>query len=325
MQQANPERFHLYHPPDDPIAPFLGLLIANLIGASLFYQAANQVMVQRILSARSTWDGIMGVIFAGLINRLRPLVTCFLGLVIYHWIHEMKMAEPLSNRDNAFPLALQILAPEWGLRGIILAGFLAAIMSTIGALSNSTATIFSIDVYKKRVNRSASDRQLIWVGRSAAMMALMLAALVSPVVERMGGIFIYFQKGITYLAIPFISVMLLGIFWKRTNNPAALFAVTIGTVISMLIGFGGPSVGLNLHWIYLGFFSQTIIIIGMVIISLLTSAPTEEQWRPFKWKLSLSLLTGYGKGEEPRPWYKSLILWFVVLYGITIVLYWIFW
>ena len=83
MELASPERFHLYHPPGDKIAPFLALITGTL-GLFDFYQATNQVMIQRVLAARSTWDGIMGVIFAGFINLFRPLVTCFLGLIVFH-------------------------------------------------------------------------------------------------------------------------------------------------------------------------------------------------------------------------------------------------
>ena len=330
MVEANPERFHLYRPPGDPIAPFLGLIVASF-GVFLFYQAANQVMIQRVLGARSTWDGIMGIIFAGFINRLRPLVTSFLGLIVYYWIHELNMAEPLANRDMAFPFALEHLAPSWGLRGIILAGFVAAVMSTIGALSNSTATIFALDVYKKLIQPNVSDRNIVIIGRLAAMTALALAAIVCPAVEHMGGIFMYFQKGVTFLATPFISILLLGIFWKRTNAQGALFSVTVGTAIAMGLGFGGPVLArniewlsfLDLHWLYLGFIAQVIIMIGIVVVSLLTPPPLPSQSGPYQWRLSL--LTAYDDGGIKRPWYQSLLLWFVLLYTTIAIIYWYFW
>ncbi len=112
MIHANPDRFHLYRPPGDKTAPFLGLIFATF-GVFLFYSAGNQVMVQRILGARSTWDALMGIVFACYINLVRPLVTCFLGLVVYHWIHVMHRAEPLEHGDMAFPFALSQLAPDW--------------------------------------------------------------------------------------------------------------------------------------------------------------------------------------------------------------------
>jgi len=330
MVQANPERFHLYRPPGDPIAPFLGLILASF-GVFLFYQAANQVMIQRVFGARSTWDGIMGIIFAGFINRLRPLVTSFLGLIVYYWIHQMNMAEPLDNRDKAFSFALEHLTPNWGLRGIILAGFVAAVMSTIGALSNSTATLFSLDVYKKLIRPAASDIEMVTVGRIASFIALVSAAIICPMVAHLGGIFIYFQKGVTFLATPFISILLMGIFWKRTNAQGALFGVTVGTLISMGLGFGAPVLAqkvewlsfLKLHWLYLGFIAQVIIMTGIAIVSLLTPPPQPEQSGPFQWRVSL--LTTFDSGGVKRPWYQSLLLWFILLYAIIAFLYWKFW
>ena len=96
-------------------------------------------------------------------------------------------------------------------------GFLAAIMSTTSALANSTATIFSLDVYKKLIRPGASDATLVRVGRAASVIALAAAALLAPVVESAGGVFRYFQTGVTYLSVPFITVILFGFFWKRAN------------------------------------------------------------------------------------------------------------
>jgi SSS family solute:Na+ symporter len=84
--------------------------------------------------------------------------------VVYYWIKHQG-APPLADRDEAFPFALAHFAPEWGLRGVVLAGFLAAIMSAASALANSTATIFSLDVYRKVINKNADDRSLVRVGR----------------------------------------------------------------------------------------------------------------------------------------------------------------
>ncbi len=115
MVAADPGRFHLDHPPDDPSAPFLGLICGSL-GGFLFYQASNQVMIHRVLTARSTWDGLMGIVFAGFLNLFRPLVTCFLGFIVDYWIEHMHRAEPLQNPDETFPFALTMFASGYGLR-----------------------------------------------------------------------------------------------------------------------------------------------------------------------------------------------------------------
>ena len=327
MEQANPERFHLYMPPNDPIAPFTGLICATF-GVFLFYQCSNQVMVQRVLSSRSTWDGMMGIIFAGFINLVRPLVTCFLGFIVYHWIYNMKMDVPLTDRDHTFPYALTHFAPSWGLRGIVLSGFLAAVMSTIGALANSTATIFSLDVYKKVINKNASERRIVFIGRITAGVALILACLVAPSVEHLGGVFRYFQTGVTYVATPFISVLLLGIFWKRTNHQGATFGILGGILIQAAFAISFPllySAGVlsfNLHWLYVAFIAQIVIMVGIVIVSLMTAPPAEEKWKPILW--TPKLLSQYSENRK-IPWYKTLRLWYSIFAIIWLYLYIRFW
>lgn len=332
MVKASPERFHLYHPPTDPVAPFLGMILGS-VGVFIFYQAANQVMIQRVLGARSMWDGMMGIVFAGMVNMVRPLVTCFLGLIVYHWIHVMHRAPELANKDAAFSFGMKAFAPEWGLRGIILAGFLAAIMSTISALANSTATIFSLDVYHRWINKSASDAQLVKVGRMASFCALTIAAFLAPLVQYVGGIFPYFQTGVTYLAVPFITVIFFGLLWKRANYQSAVFGLLGGigilavvVVLDQVCRSTGvyAQIGLpnGLHWIYLGFIAQVFIAVGMVIVALKTPAPPEESWKPFQW--SPKQLSELQEGIR-RPWYQSISLWFAVFAAAWVFVYWLFW
>jgi SSS family solute:Na+ symporter len=318
---ANPDRFHLYHPPGDPMTPFLGMIVGS-VGVFLFYQSTNQVMIQRVLGARSTWDGIMGIIFAGFINLLRPLVTCMLGVVVYHWIYVMKVAPPLANSDTAFPFALKTLAPPWGLRGIILAGFIAAVMAAISSLANSTATIFSLDVYHKLINPQASQRRLVMVGRIASAAALGVAALIAPAVEHLGGIFRYFQTGVTYLSTPFISVILIGLLWKRANYQGALFGLIGGLIIQIAVAVAASLVGVHLHWLYLAFIAQVLIVIGIVIVSLKTPPPTPEQWQPFHW--NIQLLASYDEGKR-RPWYQKPVFWFGVYAVVWVLPYYFYW
>lgn len=327
MAAANPDRFHLYRPPGDPNAPFLGLL-AGTVGVFLFYQSTNQVMIQRVFGARSAWDGILGIIFASFVNLARPLVTCFLGLIVYHWIFAMHLGRPLANKDDAFAFALGNIAPTWGIRGIIMAGFLAAVMSTVSALANSTATIFSLDVYKKLINKDADDRRLVMVGRLASLCALVGAALLAPSVERLGGIFNYFQQGVTYLATPFVSVMILGLLWKRTNYQGALFGLVGGLIIQIAVALGFPALGMNLHWFYLAFIAEVVIMAGVVVVSLATPPPAAENWKPFHW--TPAALARYNESDADgkvkfRPWYQSLLLWYGVFAAIWFYLYWRFW
>lgn len=322
MTAASPDRFHLYQPPSDPEAPFLGLIFASF-GVFLFYQSSNQVMIQRVISARSTWDGMMGLIFAGFINLIRPLVTCLLGLIIYHWLDVLHKGPSLlpDNQDRAFPLALELFASS-GLRGVILAGFFAAVMSTVSALSNSIATIFSLDVYRKLWRKNAGDKEMIITGQISGGTALLISSLVAPLVGSIG-LFKYFQTGVTYMATPFISVLLMGIFWKRTSYKAAMAGLIGGVVIQIALALLLPLFDINLHWLYVGAIAQALTMLLIVIVSLNTQAPSAEQVKPFIWKLSW--LRVLDDKDVKRPWWKGVKLW-VTLYALAwIYVYWRFW
>jgi len=234
----------------------------------------------------------------------------------------MNAAPALKDPDEAFPFALRYLAPEWGLRGIILAGFLAAVMSTVSALANSTATIFSLDVYKRIFHPEAPDARLVGVGRIASLASMGIAAVVAPSVAHLGGVFKYFQNGVTYLATPFISVMLLGLLWKRTNRQGALFGLVGGSAITLVMAFGSPAAGIKLHWLYVAAIAQAITMVGIVLVSLLTPPPEEDKWRPFHW--TFAALKQYDEGRQ-RAWYQSALLWWIVYSIGWVYLYWRFW
>jgi SSS family solute:Na+ symporter len=321
MVQAAPERFHLYHPPGDAQAPFLGLLAATF-GVFLFYQSTNQVMIQRILAARTTWDGMLGIVFAGFINLLRPLITCLLGLIVYHWIEKMGQAPSLlpDRQDQVFPFALDVFAPS-GLRGLILAGFVAAVMSSTSALANAVGTLFSLDIYRRWFQPQASDRQLILSGRIASGVALLLACFAAPLVARVG-IFKYFQTGVTYMATPFVSVILLGILWRRTNYYAALAGLIGGLVIQIGLALALWMLHIQLNWLYIGAIAQVLTMALIVSVSLATAPAPQKNWEPFLWRPAV--LAQYDEGD-PRPWYQQIKLWFFLYALLWCAVYWRFW
>ena len=150
----------------------------------------------------------------------------------------------------------------------------------------------------------------------------MLAALIAPSVAQLGGVFRYFQNCVTYLATPFISVMLTGLLWKRTNYPGALFGLIGGSVITLALALGLPALGVNLHWLYVAAIAQAITMTGIVTVSLFPTPPDEARWRPFHW--SLAALRQYDDGVR-RPWYQSVLLWWAVYIVVWVGLYWRFW
>jgi SSS family solute:Na+ symporter len=320
-----PERMHLYQPPGHEMAPFAGMLIATF-GAFTFYQVGNQSMIQRMLAARSTWDALMGLILAQFINFFRPLVTCFLGLVVWHWINVMHKDAPLEKADLAFTFALDKFAPAWGVRGIVLAGLIAAIMATLSGLVNSTSTMFSTDIYKKFIHKRATDREMVRVGRTVSFAALLIAAAISPIVGVLGGVFQFFQNALTYIACPFMATVLMGILWKRVNYAAGLFGLVGGFIIQVVLGvvFSGlfaPGIP-KLHFFYIGGIGEVIILVGMVIVTLLTAPPDYAKIAPYVWRAQL--LRAYDEGVR-RPWYQQLKLWCGIVLVAWLAVYWWFW
>src|SRR5262249_10558490 len=155
-----------------------------------------------------------------------------------------------DRQDQAFPCALAVFAPS-GIRGVILAGFVAAVMSAMSALANAVATIFSLDVYHRFLRKQASDAELIATGRIAAGGALVVAAIIAPSIATVG-LFRYFQTGITYMATPFISVVLLGILWQRTSYAGAIAGLLGGLAIQVALAAILWAGGITLHWLYVG-------------------------------------------------------------------------
>jgi SSS family solute:Na+ symporter len=227
---------------------------------------------------------------------------------VYHWIHVLQKTEPLGKADMAFTFALGRFAPAWGVRGIVMAGLIAAVMAALSAQVNSASTLFSADLYKKLIHKSAGDREMVRVGRSASFTVLLLAALISPVVGYFG-IFKFFQFALTAIAIPFMATILMGILWKRVNYAAGLFGLVGGLVIQLALAglFSGYVPPLpHLHFFYVGFIAQVVIMIGIVVVTLATAPPDPAKVAPYVWNLCVR--RAYDDGL-PRPWYQQVKFW----------------
>ena len=225
------------------------------------------------------------------------------------------------------------------MRGIVVAGLIAAVMAALSAQVNSASTMFSNDIYKKIIHKTASDREMVRVGRIASFIVLLLAAVLSPVVG-LFGIFKFFQFTLTAIAIPFMATMLTGVLWKRVNYPAAMFGLIGGVFITMclLADFSGyvPPITLSipplfsgyvlhlpeLHFFYIGGIAEVIIMIGIVVVALATAPPDYDKIAPYVWRPQL--LQTYDQGVR-RPWYQTLKLWCAITLVVWLTIYWWFW
>jgi len=249
LLQRAPERFHMVLPWNDPQLPWFGVFLGGLWFANLFYWGCNQYITQRVLAARSLAEGQRGVLFAAGLKLFTPLIVVIPGIIAYALYHDR-----VGRPDQAYPFLITAIVPT-GLAGLIFAGLLAAVMSTLSSMLNSSATIFTMDLYRRyaAAGRAASERALIGVGRWSAFVILVLAtawALALPRVSGAGGIFSYMQEFWGIITPGVAVVFLLGLFWRRAT---ARGAVT-GLVVTVPV-----TVGLKLAHTGLAFLNQMFV------------------------------------------------------------------
>jgi SSS family solute:Na+ symporter len=237
---ANKEAFALWRPLSDPNFPWLGVMIASPI-IGIWYWCTDQYIVQRALSAKNLATARRGALFGGLLKVWPVLIFLVPGMIGWA-LHQkgliqlpMKMVDGVStlDGDTVFPSLVTALLPS-GLRGLIVACLLAALMSSLASLFNSSASLFTVDIYEK-LRPGQSERHLVTVGRIATAVVVGLGILWVPVMKVIsgGGLYLYLQSVQGYLAPPITAVFLLGLFWSRINSRGAVWALGGGFILGM--------------------------------------------------------------------------------------------
>ena len=231
-QVAGSDFFTLWKPISDPDFPWTGILLgAPILG--VWYWCTDQFIVQRVLSATNQDHARRGTIFGGFLKQL-PLFIFVIPGVIAHALAvsgRLELAEP----DQALPALIGALLPA-GLRGIVVAGLLAALMSSLSSVFNSCSTLITLDIYKK-LHPTASERRLVRVGQVSTAGLVGLGLLWIPMMDSISGqLYQYLQSVQGYISPPIAAVFLIGIFWKRANSR--------GAIASLITGFGFGAVRL---------------------------------------------------------------------------------
>lgn len=295
--QANAANFALWRPLADPDFPWLGILIASPV-VGLWYWCTDQYIVQRVLSARNLAIARRGALFGGLLKVWPVLIFVVPGMIGWA-LHQkgiiqlpFKPGTEVIDGDQVFPSLVRLLLPA-GIRGLIVACLLAALMSSLASLFNSSASLFTVDIYEK-LRPGQSERHLLTVGRIATATVVVLGIVWIPVMARIsgGGLYQYLQSVQGYLAPPITAVFFLGLFWKRINSHGATWGLAAGFVLGMIKltiqAFFGSGAGkmANPAWLAaigdfnflyatgLLFAASAVII---VVASLLTPPPPEEK------------------------------------------------
>jgi SSS family solute:Na+ symporter len=231
------QQYALWRPLSDPDFPWLGILIASPI-VGIWYWCTDQYIVQRTLAARDLQTARRGALWGAFLKVSPVLVFLVPGLIGAALHAKGLLAIPTDAAgglasDRVFPTMVASLLPV-GLRGLVVAGLLAALMSSLSSIFNSTATLFTVDVYEK-LRPGTSERRLVTVGRLATVVVVGLGLLwipVMPLISR-GGLYQYLQSVQGYLAPPITAVFLLGLFNSRMNARGATWGLGLGFVLGM--------------------------------------------------------------------------------------------
>ncbi|PIB35777.1 sodium/glucose cotransporter [Reichenbachiella sp. 5M10] len=232
--------------------------VAVLFGAmwltNLGYWGFNQYIIQKGLAAKSINEAKKGLIFAGYLKVLVPLLVVIPGITAYVLVNHFTPEELsviigkpveaigiIGKSDEAYPWLLKNFVPT-GIRGLAFAALAAAIVSSLASMINSTSTIFTMDIYKEFFNKEASNKTLVLVGRLAAVVALVIAISVAPMLSNLDQVFQYIQEYTGFIYPGVVVVFAMGLFWKQMTSKAALWTTILTIPIGIVIKLALPEI-----------------------------------------------------------------------------------
>ncbi|WP_200975816.1 sodium/sugar symporter [Echinicola sp. 20G] len=261
--------------------PGISVLIGGMWIINLNYWGCNQYITQRALAAKSLNEAQTGMIFAGFLKLLMPLIVVIPGIAAYVIIQQG--ADPsfvdsmtdtvtgLPKSDRAYPTLLQLLPP--GLKGLAFAALTAAIVSSLASMANSTSTIFTIDIYREFINKNVSESKQVTIGRITAVVAFVVAAIVAPQLRQLDQAFQYIQEYTGFVSPGVFAIFIFGFFWKKTTSNAALTAAVLTIPLSAAFKFITP----NLPFIDRMGVVFLVLSVLIIIISLVEGKGSDSQ------------------------------------------------
>lgn len=314
--------FNMWRPSSDPDFPWTGLVFGGAI-VGTWYWCTDQYIVQRTLSAKNLTEGRRGAIFGAFLKITPVFIFLMPGIICYALAQQGKIT--LNNPNEAFTVIMQNLLPA-GFRGLVAAGLLAALMSSLASIFNSCSTLFTVDIYKK-LKPETSEKDLVKVGRIATGVVVVAGLLWVPILTKIGGgvLYQYLQSVQSYIAPPITAVFLLGIFFKRINSKGAMAALWFGVIfaaIRIIAEINKDSLGGFMHsfasynFMHLSIWLFLCCVLVAVGVSLLTEKPAEESLKG----LTFSTLTPEQKMATRNSYNKWDILFSVAILAIVILI-----
>ena len=321
--------FNLWRPMEDTEYPWTGMLFgAPILG--VWYWCTDQYIVQRVLSAKDVSNARRGALFAGYLKLLPVFLFFIPGVIAYALMQKGMISYSMDNADQALPTLITEFLPA-GLKGLAIAGLLAALMSSLSSAFNSSSTLLTIDFYQK-YKPNASEKDLVRFGRIATIILVVVSLGWIPFMNALmgGGIFHYLQSVQAYISPPIAAVFLLGLFYKWINAKGAIvtlwagFAVGIFRLVmefmsnsgSIIISEGGPlAYFLSINFLHFALFLFLFCAAVLMIVSKMTTPQPEA---------SLELVT-FQRGAKATPftWTRDVILT-VVLVILVLLLWFVF-
>lgn len=324
-------------PESDEFMPLSGLIIGVPI-LGFYFWANNQFMVQRVLGAKDLNHGRWGALFAGLLKLpviLIMVIPGTLAILLYSDLDltnlgyvaaDGNICENLADCPNmTYPVLLFDLLPA-GLLGLVLAGLLAAMMSSVSATFNSASTLITMDFVKKMKPDMTSD-QLVRTGQIATLVLVVLASLWAPQIEKFGSLFKYLQLVLSYICPPVVAVFVLGLFWRRMNATGSIVALLSGfsMAVFMLLNQGYEFVpALNdIHFLHMTGILTAICAVILIVVSLATPPQPAQQIGDYIY--DRKFFDEDTESLKALPWYKNFRILSIILLIITALLVGYFW
>lgn len=283
IYEAVPERFAMILDETNPEyknLPGIAVLVGGMWVANLYYWGFNQYIIQRTLAAKSLKEAQKGILFAAGLKLVIPLIVVIPGIAAYVMVNDPAImarlgAAGLENlptaeqADKAYPWLLQFLPT--GLKGVAFAALAAAIVSSLASMLNSTSTIFTMDIYKQYINKNASDKATVNMGRISAFVALIIACIMAPLLGNLDQAFQFIQEYTGVVSPGILAVFLLGLFWKKTTNKGSIIGALVSIPIAMYFKVAPKGWSTSAFFVDVPFMDQmgytlllTMIVIGLV-------------------------------------------------------------
>ena len=305
-----PGQLSLIRPLDDEALPWLGTLIGVPV-LGFYYWSTNQYIAQRILGAKSLDDARWGGVLAGLL-KLTPLFVMVLPGAM-----AVSLLPKLDNPDAVFPELVLSILPS-GLRGLVLSGLIAAIMSTIDSTLNSASTLVFHDFLRKE-GGPEGDGNAVRLGRVITFSFMVVAALWAPLIRNFPGVFHYLQQVFSYAVPPVVAIFVMGMFWRRGTAGAAFWTLVFGHAVGLAQLVLSQSGVITMHFTIVAGLTTALCVGAFVTFSLLSAPPSPAQLTHTLWTRDQAW------PDRPHPWWKDYRVQATAVALLTLATVCVFW